>query len=235
MNNLMIADDDLNFSKQLFNNIIQKNKEIRLCNISTNGKEAISAIKALDKSDIVLLDLKLPKLDGIELLKDISDLPYIIVISGNIEQLYQEKEALKVVCGVISKPVDYDKLEKIIKELTLKEQQEMQKEFIIQQLNKFRFNQNSKAFGYLVETLLIAIMFRNDVDNIEKNIYVKVAKRYKTKAINVKWSIEKLITSMYLNTNSKIICEYFNFYEERKPTTKCLINTIIDKYEKAKE
>lgn len=229
----MIVDDDLKFSKQLFNNIIQKNRDIKLCNISTDGKEAISVIKTLDKADIVLLDLQLPKLNGIEILRqlrEINNLPYIIVMSGDIGQLYKEKELLSIVYETISKPINYDRLVKIIEELNLEERQKLQREFVLQQLTNFEFNRNSKGFKYLVETLLLIIRFPKDINNIEKNVFTKVAKQYNTRPINIKWSIEKLIYSMYLNTDSKIICEFFNFYEERKPSIKYLVNTILDNY-----
>lgn len=69
MVNVLVVDDNFNYSKNLINIIAKDNPRIRLYNICTDGKEAINIITSKqDDIDIILLDLKLPNYDGIEIL-----------------------------------------------------------------------------------------------------------------------------------------------------------------------
>lgn len=69
MVNVLVVDDNLNYSKNLINIITNQNPKVRLCNICTDGEEVINMITSHQSSiDIILLDLKLPNYNGIEIL-----------------------------------------------------------------------------------------------------------------------------------------------------------------------
>ena len=73
MKKILIVDDDLNFVKNIFNYINNStgNKFI-VSNISINGEEAYKNL-ITNSFDIMILDLKMPKLNGLELINKIKD------------------------------------------------------------------------------------------------------------------------------------------------------------------
>jgi len=91
MINLLVADDNMHYSKNLINYLMSKNNEIRLINVSTDGQEVINNI-CTQTIDILMLDLKMPRLSGIQVLEKIKELkleknPIIIVVSGEVEYM----------------------------------------------------------------------------------------------------------------------------------------------------
>lgn len=67
MLNMLVVEDNIIFAKTLINKVVQSNQQLRLCMIATDGEEAIN-ILGKEKIDIILLDLNLPKYNGIEIL-----------------------------------------------------------------------------------------------------------------------------------------------------------------------
>ncbi|MDP6387924.1 MAG: response regulator [Candidatus Pacebacteria bacterium] len=81
MSKILIVEDD-NFLLEML--IKESKKEGFDIEISTDGEDALKKIKS-DSFDVVLLDLILPKLHGLDLLektKDITNAPPIIVVSN---------------------------------------------------------------------------------------------------------------------------------------------------------
>lgn len=209
--NLIIIDDNLNFSRSLFNYISKNNYNIRITQLVADGEEAFEAIIKL-KPDIILLDLKLPKLSGSELL-----------YSTN-------REFDKIIYGILIKPVRLNILINLIEDIENINIIKDKKIFVMNELKKFEFNSSTIGFKYLVECIIIAIENPKFLKNVQREIYQRVGKRYGVKAVNIKWDIEHLINTMYLLTNSKIICKYFNFMEEKKPSAKLIITFISSLY-----
>lgn len=105
------------------------------------------------------------------------------------------------------------------------------KQFIIKELSKFSFQQYTKGFKYLVEVIYLSIINENALNNLSKNVFPVVAKRYNEKSFfNVRWCIDKVIESMYNNTDMKIMCNYFNLDYNMKPSLKFIVYTIVCKY-----
>ena len=75
----LIVEDNYEFAITLFNYIKENNEFIDLINIASNGEDALKYVIDL-KLDSVLLDLKIPKLDGIEFLKSVRNLNLDIFI-----------------------------------------------------------------------------------------------------------------------------------------------------------
>ncbi len=67
--------------------------------IATDGKDAFAKIKE-EKPDLVLLDIVLPKLDGMEILKKVKNDPSLgevkIVVLSNLSQNYEISKALEL-------------------------------------------------------------------------------------------------------------------------------------------
>lgn len=239
---MFIADDELINVKALFNEIIKNNNNIQLVGISNNGVEIYEYLKE-NVPDILILDLKMPKMTGIELLDRIRKnkemyFPklHIIVISGYLKELYEPVRYDELVYATLSKPYLIDELMHVINNICTKINSETIRKYVNKELNLFEFNVNSNAYNFLKESIYVILYDGNNNFNLEKDIYVKVAKKFKKKNIkSIKWSIEKLMNKMYINTRYEIIQKYFRFQDDRKPSTKLFIRTIVDKYMNNKE
>lgn len=106
------------------------------------------------------------------------------------------------------------------------------KKFITGELCNFEFIRISMGYRYLIDAILICIKDPNAIDNLNQNVFPKIAEKYNvTSYIHIKWCIEQLIKTMYNNTNSKVMSDYFMLDEDKKPTLKYIIYTIVTKYE----
>ena len=106
------------------------------------------------------------------------------------------------------------------------------KEFILKELSKFNFKRYTKGFRYLNEAIYVCIKDNAAMDNLQKNVFPYIAKKYnESSLLKVKWCIEQAIKTMYNNTKQSIICEYFNIEESLKPSLKFIIYTIVCNYE----
>lgn len=96
MVNVLVVEDNFHYLKNLINILSDTNSKVKLYKISTDGKEAIDIIKNQKNNiDIILLDLKLPKCDGIQILnymesnKLVKFENSVIVISGEMDLILQ--------------------------------------------------------------------------------------------------------------------------------------------------
>lgn len=122
---LLIVDDEVNFL-----NSIAKRLEIRDFDVvkATNGAEAVAAANN-QKFDIALLDLKMPGIDGkqvLEILKREHKYIEVIILTGH-GSLESAVECTKLgAFGYLPKPYEFDKLLEILKDAFSKR---MQKKF----------------------------------------------------------------------------------------------------------
>ena len=125
MLNVLIADDNIYYVKNLVNLVIGKNSSIKISNIASNGLEVLNIVQKNPKIDLILLDLKMPKLNGIETLNRLYNMklkkyPDVIVISGE-NQLINKIVNHPLVTDFINKSEDminiYYKLKDFEKEL----------------------------------------------------------------------------------------------------------------------
>jgi len=103
----IIIDDDIAVGK-ILEQIIKKNKLGRLLSILTTGKNAKDIIMKLNP-DIILIDLLLPEVDGIEIVKRVMDSGYkgkIIMISQVEEQEMISNAYKNGILFYINKPIN---------------------------------------------------------------------------------------------------------------------------------
>lgn len=104
-------------------------KEIKVTNpvkVAGNGEEALDFLKdkGNDKPNIILLDLNMPKMNGIEFLKvvkndeDMRKIPVVVLTTSREDQDRVESFSLSV-AGYMVKPVDYLKFVDVVKAIDL--------------------------------------------------------------------------------------------------------------------
>lgn len=109
--NIVIVEDDINMRKSL-EFALAEYKEFTV----TTYKSAIDALKKIDDSvDLVVTDINMPKMDGIEFIKELDGKYDIIVITGNAT-LNRAIESVRLgVKDFLTKPFEIDTLVDAIK------------------------------------------------------------------------------------------------------------------------
>ncbi len=237
MVNVLVVEDNFYYLKNLINILSHTNSKMRLYKISTDGKETIEILKNEENSiDIVLLDLKLPHYNGIEILNYIESnnlIKYknsIIVISGEVELLIQIRNN-PYLYSYIDKMSGLDNaLKEINKLIEIKEQEKSSIEHLVgEELRKLHYNFLYIGTKYLEESILL--MYNKDNwENIklEKDIYPILSKKHKKTVNNIKTNIINATDLMYYDCESNILREYFQICDNEKPTPKIVISTIIN-------
>lgn len=234
---MLIAEDNLTVAKQLFNDIIEKNNNIQLVGINSDGLEVMEYLKK-EIPDILLLDIVMPKMNGMEVLDKIIKekekyFPklHIIIISGHTEKLYEKNNRMKYIYAKIEKTYDVKKIEYIMENLCDSIAYDNIIKYVNDVLSYFEFNVKSLAYIFFKDAICEVLYRKNQKFDLENDIYINIAKKYNKKnAKIIKWSIEKLINQMYINTRYDVIKKYFGFYEDKKPSTKLFIRKILDNY-----
>lgn len=126
----MIIDDDIAVGK-ILEQIIKKNQLGRVVSILTTGKNAKDTIIKLNP-DVVLIDLLLPEVDGIEIVKRVMDSGYngkIIMISQVEEQDMISNAYKSGILFYINKPINMIETVSVI--TNVKKQVELEKSILM--------------------------------------------------------------------------------------------------------
>lgn len=239
MSTILIADDELTTVKNIFNGLMEKENDIKIIGISSNGKEVLEIMQK-NIPDILILDLMMPEMDGLELLDILIEQKdkyltktKVIVISSYIDKLYKTDKYREYIYGILPKPYNALKLLKLIEKINIENDNKNIKRYVEESLKEFNFNKNSSSYKYLKDAIY-QVIYEGKVNfDLENDIYKKVAKKNNKKnGLVIKWGIEKLMNNMYMDTKYNIVNEYFNFIEYKKPTTKLFIRYVVNNFEK---
>lgn len=121
---LLVEDneDDIILTKEAF----EENRLVNKLNVVKTGMDAIRYLKKEEpyanavKPNIILLDLNLPEMSGVEVLQkikneeDLQDIPVVILTTSNLEQDIVKSYKLHASC-YINKPVNLNNFFDIIK------------------------------------------------------------------------------------------------------------------------
>ncbi|MBP9028954.1 MAG: response regulator [Bacteroidales bacterium] len=114
---ILIADDD-NISVILLTNYL-KNIEADFI-IARDGEEALTLFEQNTDVDLILMDIKMPKLNGLEVTKQIkSKNPHTKIIAETaFAMVDDEKKAIEVGCDAyITKPINGERLVAMVKSM----------------------------------------------------------------------------------------------------------------------
>ena len=88
------------------------------CLEADNGRNTIE-LALREKPDLILLDLSLPEVDGLEALRELrasgADMP-IIVVSGYDDDTTRDQAQQAGANGYVTKPIDFEELKTLIAE-----------------------------------------------------------------------------------------------------------------------
>lgn len=237
MINVLIADDNVEYAVNLMNYINEKNDNIKVFNIAKNGQETLEILNLKNNIDVILLDYKMPILNGNQVLDKITDKEKyndsFIVISGEIESVIKLRKN-EMIHSIIYKTTSMNEIIRKINELfEYKEsikKSKILKNKITEELLYLGYDISHKGTQYLIKVIdYIASNPNKELEKLEKNVYPQIASIYNDSAHNVKCRINNATTIMYYNCEIEKLKKYFNFNVDIKPKVKTIINTIINK------
>lgn len=229
MINLLIADDNVPFCESLFG-ILTKEKDFKVVGIANNWRDIEK--KYFDtQPDLVLLDLKMPEKNGLEIIKDLTekeDKPKknIIVISGEMNYRASLTNVEKVK-WVFPKPFNYDKLISVIKEFSKNDiTLELINSIVDDLLSKLRIP-FSKGRRLLKVAIIVAYTRQNLLQKIEILMNTVAQRENYSNAKSIRSTIDKTIERTFNQANDNSIFYILDEYYGEKMTTKDFINSCV--------
>lgn len=237
MVNVLIADDNISYATNLMNYINMHNSNIRVCNISKNGKETLDVLNSYDNIDVVLLDFKMPIYNADELLCRINNkrkyLKSFIIITGEFElarKINDNNMVYSIVSKLTSIPLIMSKINELIISKENENKEKETKKKIVNELLYLGYDISHKGTLYLIDTINYIQSNPNKyLDNLRKDVYPIVASRNNESVHNIKCYINRETSEMYFKCESRKIQKYFSYAEDTKPNVKTVINTVINK------
>lgn len=238
--NLLIADSDFLYIKNLINYIGKRDNFIKIVNVATNGNEILEGIKNKN-IDLLLLDSKIQKYSILKIFDNILEFKlkyniHIIILSNDIGR-EEKRLKYKNAIDIIDKSIGIEKIYEEIKKITKSENQiNYIRKKVMNQLIYLGFNIKHSGTQYLYEaiTLIYEENIEILVEGLENYIYERIAKKYNKSKEKIKNNIFKSINYMYITSDFEKIKTFFNLHEECKPTPRLIILTFIQKLKQIK-
>lgn len=237
MVNVLIADDNIYYATQLMNYINSSNEKIRVIGITDDGKKTLDMLNSNGNIEVCLLDLKMPIMNGNEILAKIKDKSKyeksFIIISGEYCLIEDIKEN-ELVYKILYKSLTINDIINSINELIdIKETKRAEKKLkndIINELLYLGYDISHKGTTYLISSIEYAIRSKEkEVHNLRKDIYPVIAREYQESMHNIKCRIDKETREMYASCDIERLKGYFKYEDDYKPNVKEVINMVINK------
>ena len=252
--NIAIADDNA-LMVQLLDQIVSSDEELRVVGKAGNGEELIDIIRE-KKPDVVLMDIIMPKLDGLAVLDRVNHEPEMkkpafIVISA-VGQEKTTEDAFELGADYyILKPFDRDTVLKRIKRARVKrpgfpvkikaaETNVNEKEYLERNLETDVTNiihevgvpAHIKGYQYLCDAIIMSVTDMEMLNSITKILYPTIAKQHQTTPSRVERAIRHAIEVAWSRGKMDTIEELFGYTVsggKGKPTNSEFIALIADK------
>lgn len=104
--------DDFPLDAELTRRVLETCNEVPEIVIASDGEEALHELEKTPNFDVILLDLRLPKVDGFDVLKTISSKPSlseipVVVVSSNQNDYDRTRVLLMGAKDFVEKSIDY--------------------------------------------------------------------------------------------------------------------------------
>lgn len=206
MINILIVDDNIYYAKAIMNVINEYINNVRVINIATDGKEAIDKLNNDDNIDIVLLDLKMPILNGIDIIHKLDEnkrkklKESIIVVSGEPDMIIKIRDE-ETIYNCIDKVCNMSYIVKKINELVeIKEKDKRNnriENIIIKELKNIGYNFTHKGTKYLIDA--IKYIYNRKIEdelNLKRDVYPIISQKYNKPIHCIKGDIIKATNYM---------------------------------------
>lgn len=250
-----IADDNEDMLKVL-SQVIKLESDLELVGTASNGADTLALIKNKEP-DVVLLDIIMPQIDGLELMRTIKadksiKEPAFIIISS-VGKDYVTKDAFEM--GAVyyfMKPFNNKALIEKIKSVrdSLKQDKKKKKAAsvftmdnqavddrnlemeITEIIHDIGIPAHIKGYQYLRDSIIMSVVDGEVINSITKILYPTIAKRYQTTSSRVERAIRHAIEVAWNRGNTDTLNDMFGYTISNgkgKPTNSEFIALISDK------
>lgn len=197
MKKLVICEDEKMIRMGIKSIVMRSSVEFEEIILCSNGEEAYEIIKN-QKIDVLITDIRMPKKDGVTLVKEIQDLPHVpkvIVISGYDDFSYAVELLRYGAKDYLLKPIEREKLCKVLEQL--------KKEFTEEGIKQ-------KDIGQIVNQQLKYILLNSNISESEIQ------------------GIEDSFKDYYYQEEFKVICSNYRPKDETKLYSVIYLDDIYD-------
>ena len=226
---VMIAEDNIELSS-MYCRFLTKDKNINIISKTRDGESTVEMYQAL-KPDVLLLDLDMPKLNGLEVINRISkdsdekNKCNIIVISGNVELMHRLFNTAKVY-RIMPKPTNLDEVLSLIKDIS-NAPKELDQIKLKSLLLELKFNLYSKGTLFLIDAINIA--YNNPVLLCKiEDLYNRVSIKNNVSVNKVQRSIRSAIDVMNNHISHELLRSFFHIYNNDIIAPKYFFTIIIE-------
>ena len=125
--NVLLADDEVSFVETFSERLVMRNLEISK---AFNGEEALQVLEKNKNIEVVILDVKMPEMDGIETLAEVKKrypLVEVIMLSGHADVESAIDGMKQGAFDYLMKPCDIDQIIAKVTEAAAKKRQHEEK------------------------------------------------------------------------------------------------------------
>ena len=226
---VMIAEDNIELSS-MYCRFLTKDKNVNIISKTRDGESTIEMYQAL-KPDVLLLDLDMPKLNGLEVINQISkdsdekNKCNIIVISGNVELMHRLFNTAKVY-RIMPKPTNLDEVLSLIKDIS-NAPKELDQIKLKSLLLELKFNLYSKGTLFLIDAINIA--YNNPVLLCKiEDLYNRVSIKNNVSVNKIQRSIRSSIDVMNNHISPELLRSFFHIYNNDIIAPKYFFTIIIE-------
>jgi two-component system, response regulator, stage 0 sporulation protein A len=237
---VLMVDDNVSLT-EMVKEYFKNNKQIEITNCYYDGLEGLEGI-INEEYDLILLDLIMPKKDGLYVLEELNKRK----IQKNIivETSYNAPEVIRKVSeyGVnyyILKPFELQDLESRILEVFEKQQSKTLNLYnnnleisVTKILHELGMPSHIKGYQYIREGIMMIYNNPDIIGGITKELYPDVATKYDTTVSRVERAIRHAIEVSWNRGNWDLMEEVFGHsidIDKAKPTNSEFIVTVADK------
>ena len=247
---ILVADSNQEFCK-LLSELFSSEMDMETVGFAADGVEALSLISQL-KPDLLLLDLVLPKLDGLELLRRLPETgakPHVIVLSGFVNGKVVADCSAAGADYFIPKPCEAPVLLSHIRKTVVgsvspsasgidcrnvmpQSRQDMDLEAVVTDIiHEIGVPAHIKGYQYLREAIILTINDMDMINAVTKVLYPEVAKRFSTTPSRVERAIRHAIEVAWDRGDIEVLQKFFGYTVSNikgKPTNSEFIAMIAD-------
>ena len=250
--NVAIADDNERIL-DLLDEIISSDKELRLVGKANNGEDMYQLIKE-KQPDVVLLDLIMPKMDGLSVMemigndKELKKHPDFIVVTAVGQERITEDAFKRGASYYIMKPFNNETVLNRIKHANeiirhelkpqnmVSQQEEVKPELhletkVTDMIHEIGIPAHIKGYHYLRDAIMMAVEDMDVLNAVTKVLYPTVAKKHHTTASRVERAIRHAIEVAWSRGKLDTLDDLFGYTVSNgkgKPTNSEFIALIAD-------
>ncbi len=241
--NILMIDDNVNLINMV-KEYFSSNSEVSITFEAHDGVEGIKVLEEnKEKIDLLILDLIMPKKDGIYVLSEMKkrgiNKNVIVATSYNAAEVIREVSEYGVNYYIL-KPFELDDLKNRIYDVMNKKEENKNIDFynsnlqvsITKMLHELGIPSHIKGYQYIREAVNIIFTRPEVIGGITKELYPELAKKFNTTVSRVERAIRHAIEVSWNRGNIDFMEELFGYsvdIDRAKPTNSEFMVTIADK------